>query len=154
MEVSIYEISIAEVSINKVGTEEVGTEEVGTSKISTAEVGTHEISTHESSIAEVGIDEISIAEVGTTEVGFSKVYFYTRVLFPPLIPRLYTLFENVELLPVCQLIHSFISSLVVLQKLFQANVNPSAHLAPPTSPYKWVITTQALLFWFFFDVLY
>src|SRR5260370_11471534 len=86
-----------EVSIMEGSTTEIGTHEFGTAEFSTAEVRIVEGSTAEVSTAEINTIEVSIVEVGTVEVSIAEVRKYTWMLFPPQIPCLHTLFENVEM---------------------------------------------------------
>ncbi len=53
-------------------------------------------------------------EVGSAEVGFEEIGLNINMLFPPLVPRLHALFEDVKLFLVCHTVSSLHASCYVL----------------------------------------
>ena len=87
-----------------------------------AEVGFSEVSIKEDDIAEIGIVEEVSTEVGIAEVGFSEVRSNIRMLLPPLVPYLYALFEDSEMLLFCHRVFpSLLSGFAHLISVFDPN---------------------------------
>lgn len=75
------------------------------SEIGIAKISRPEISTTEIGVAKVGTTEICAIEVGITEVCTAKVRLYLWMLFPPSIPSLCSLPENIEMFLICHNIY-------------------------------------------------
>ena len=68
--------------------------EVGSTKVSKGEHGSRKIG-----VTKVGVTKIGITEFG--EVADAEVRPYFRMLFPPLIPNISSLFEYIKMFLVC-----------------------------------------------------
>src|SRR5205807_7200788 len=66
-------------------------------------------------IDEFGIPQVgSTAQVSSAEISFVEICQYVWMLFPPLIPSIYPLFEDIELFLVC---HHVVSSFLIFYHL-------------------------------------
>ena len=84
--------SLGEGGSAQVGIAEVSSVEVGFAEVGSAQVGSTQVGSTQNDSAETGSAEIGFAETGPAEIGLTL-----RMLFPPLVPYLYTLFENIQM---------------------------------------------------------
>ena len=80
---------------------EIGSAEIGIPKAGSAEVGITEISAAEIGSTQVGIVELGSREVSSPKMGTAEIGSNTSMRFPPLVPRLYALFEDSNMYLVC-----------------------------------------------------
>ena len=107
-EVSFAEVSFVEVSFVEDGSVEVGSVEVGSVEDGTVEDGTAEDGTAEDGFAEVGTTEGGIAEDSSPEV---RCYIMLRL--SPSIPCISSLFEKIELMLICHIVHLLRSAHII-----------------------------------------
>src|SRR5437868_7029736 len=114
----------AEICIDEIGLAEMGPVEISIDEIDKVEIGTTEVGPFEIGIAEIGIAEIGPFEISIDETSVAEVRCYAKMLLPPLIPNLYALHKNINMLLVrhniyrlsnifCIIMISIITSLLV-----------------------------------------
>ena len=108
------EIRLVETSFMEIGFREISSVEVGFGKVS---------------LVKIGFTKIDIAEVGFAEVVCNEVWMDIWMLCSPPIPRLYPLFEYIEMCLVCHRAYlrkeTFSSSSVSLYSMLDMNVENS-----------------------------
>lgn len=108
-EVRFAEVNIIEVGFPQIGKAQIDFPEVGCSGFNPAGPISRIHGIEELDFAEVG--EVNSTQIGTAEIGFAEVGFNIRMLFPPLVPGLYSLFEDSKLFLVRHCVLPFFLSL-------------------------------------------
>jgi hypothetical protein len=101
MEGGILGISSAKVGVAEMGYTEVGCAEVGCAEVGPAEVGVEEHGPTEIGSVEDSPTKVGPTEIGSIEVGLTQIWLYSCILLPPLLPKLYSLLEYIEMDLVC-----------------------------------------------------